>query len=74
MGGWGPVNGERQQEKCNLVPRVFSAFKMAAWRRPWQTAGDGRFSIVSNMQRALWLTNLRSRDLLFARFFSEPPF
>ena len=23
----------------NLVPRVFSAFKMAARRRPWQTAG-----------------------------------
>ena len=54
----------------NLVPRVFSAFKMVARKRPWQTAGRVspkilEILIVSKWQQALWLVNLWTRDLLF---------
>ena len=32
--------------KRNLVPRVFLEFKMAVWRRPWQTAGHVPLNIL----------------------------
>ena len=50
----------------NLIPRVFSVFKMAAQRRPWEICH------FSKWQRALWLANLWSRDLLVN--FSKSPF
>ena len=31
-----------------LVPRVFSAFKITAWRRPWQTVGHLSPKILEN--------------------------
>ena len=36
---WLSVRHGERLEITNLIPRVFSAFKMVAWRRPWQTAG-----------------------------------
>ena len=50
--------------ECNsVISRVFSAFKMAAQRRPWQTAGHVspkilEILIVSYLQWALRLANL----------------
>ena len=60
-------------------PQVFSAFKRAAWRRPWQNRRSrfskniGDFNSLK-LAVGLWLANLWSRDLLFARVFSKPPF
>ena len=82
---------QRQMELGNgllsLIPKllryqprpVFSEFKMAARRRPWQTADHVspkilKILFVSKWLRALLLANLWTRDLLFARVFSEPPF
>ena len=63
----------------NLVPRVFTAFKMALRRRPWQTADHVTIKypitkpavILKQLKSSIFL---ETRDLLFARVFSEPPF
>ena len=38
----------------NLVPRVFSAVKMAGWRRPWQTAGHVSPRILEILIYSIW--------------------
>ena len=63
----------------NFVPRVFSAFKMAPRRRPWQTADHVSTNYPITKPAAI-LKQSKSPifsetcDLLFARIFSEPPF
>ena len=60
----------------NLIPRVFSAFKMVTRRRPWRNIA-GHVSpkileiLIVSKWRLIWLI-LWSRDLLFARIFFVP--
>ena len=35
----------------NLLPRIFSAFNMAAWRRPWQTADHVSHELANHKAR-----------------------
>ena len=59
-------------ECCNLVPRVFSAFKMAARRRPWQTAGHVTTKLANREPVAILKQSRETRDLLFAMVFFAP--
>ena len=74
------LRGDKWEEKnYQPRPRVFSAFKMAAQRRLWQTAGHVppkllEILIVWKCQRTLWLANIWSCVLLFARVSYMPPF
>ena len=68
----------KEARMLNLVPGVFSAFKMAA-QRPWQTADHVTLNLpitrpAADLKRSKSLIFLETHDLLFARVFSKPPF
>ena len=56
----------------NLVPRVFSAFKMTTRRRPWRTAGHVTTKLANREPAAILKQSkspifLETRDLMFSR-------